>query len=123
MQLRVTGKQIAIGHALRRHIDAELSSLLDKYFGTAVEAHVVFSREAHLIHAEISLHTGRNGIVVNADSAANDPHLAFDQAAERLAKQLRRRKRWLRDDHAKRHAHGDEPDRLEPEYREPPDAT
>ena len=123
MQLTITGRHIAVGEALRRHVEKELATLLDKYFGDAIETHVVFSREAHLMHAEISLHTGHNGIVVNADSAANDPHLAFDQAAERLAKQLRRRKRWLRDDHAKRHAHGDEPDRLEPEYREPPDAT
>jgi len=116
MQLTVTGKQIDVGEALRRHVEKEFQSILDKYFGTAIEAHVVFAREAHLIHAEISLHIGR-GIIINADAAANDAHVAFDQAAERLAKQSRRRKRWLRDDHAKRHAHPDEPDALAPERR------
>ncbi len=117
MQLSVTGRHVAVGEALRRHVEAELAAVIDKYFGSAIETHVVFSREAHLIRAEIALHTGRNGIVVNADAAANDHHLAFDQAAERLAKQLRRRKRWVRDDHAQRHAHGDEPNRLEPGSR------
>jgi ribosomal subunit interface protein len=100
MQLSVTGKQTEIGEALRRHIEGSLGSILDKYFKTAIEAHVIVSKEAHLNRAEISIHIGR-GIVVNARAAASDAYLAFDAAAERLAKQLRRYKRRLRDHHAK----------------------
>src|SRR6266446_4910900 len=100
MQLTMTGKQIDIGDALRRHIEASLSSILEKYFKTAIEAHVVVSKEAHLTTAEVSIHIGR-GIVVNAHAAAPEAHPAFDAAAERLAKQLRRYKRRLRDQHAK----------------------
>jgi ribosomal subunit interface protein len=100
MQLSVTGKQTEIGEALRRHIEGSLGSILDKYFKTAIEAHVIVSKEAHLSRAEISIHIGR-GIVVNARAAASDAYLAFDAAAERLAKQLRRYKRRLRDHHAK----------------------
>jgi ribosomal subunit interface protein len=100
MQLSVTGKQIDIGNALRSHIDASLGAILGKYFGTAIEAHVVISREAHLNRAEISVHIGR-GIVVNAHAAANEVYASFDAAAERIAKQLRRYKRRLRDHHAK----------------------
>ena len=100
MQLSVTGKQTEIGQALRRHIEGSLGSILDKYFKTAIEAHVIVSKEAHLSRAEISIHIGR-GIVVNARAAASDTYLAFDAAAERLAKQLRRYKRRLRDHHAK----------------------
>ena len=100
MQLSVTGKQTEIGEALRRHIEASLGSILDKYFKTAIEAHVIVSKEAHLSRAEISIHIGR-GIVVNARAAASEAYLAFDAAAERLAKQLRRYKRRLRDHHAK----------------------
>jgi ribosomal subunit interface protein len=100
MQLTMTGKQIDIGDVLRRHIEASLSSILGKYFGTAIEAHVVVSREAHLTKAEISVHIGR-GIVVNAHASASEPYPAFDAAAERVAKQLRRYKRRLRDHHAK----------------------
>lgn len=100
MQLSVTGKQTEIGESLRRHIEGSLGSILDKYFKTAIEAHVIVSKEAHLSRAEISIHIGR-GIVVNARAAASDAYLAFDAAAERLAKQLRRYKRRLRDHHAK----------------------
>jgi ribosomal subunit interface protein len=100
MQLSVTGKQTEIGDALRRHVESSLGSILDKYFKTAIEAHVIVSKEAHLSRAEISIHIGR-GIVVNARASASDAYLAFDAAAERLAKQLRRYKRRLRDHHAK----------------------
>src|SRR3984893_12350309 len=100
MQLIMTGKQIDIGDALRLHIETSLSSILEKYFKTAIEAHVVVSKEAHLTTAEVSIHIGR-GIVVNAHAAAPEAHPAFDAAAERLAKKLRRYKRRLRDQHAK----------------------
>jgi ribosomal subunit interface protein len=100
MQLTVTGKQIDVGEALRRHVEASLGSILGKYFGTAIEAHVVVAKEAHLSRAEISVHIGR-GIVVNAHAATSDIYAAFDAAAERVGKQLRRYKRRLRDQHAK----------------------
>ena len=108
MQLTVTGKQVDVGDALRRHIEAALEGLLAKYFHTAIEAHVVLAREAHLIRAEISLHVGR-GIVVNGSATAGDHYLAFDMAAEHLGKQLRRSKRRLRDHHGKAPAPTDSP--------------
>jgi ribosomal subunit interface protein len=100
MQLAVTGKQVEIGDALRGHVEDTLKSILTKYFKSAIEAHVVVGREAHLIRTEVSLHIGR-GIVVNASAALDDPYAAFDAAAERVAKQLRRYKRRLRAHHAK----------------------
>jgi ribosomal subunit interface protein len=102
MQLTVTGKQVDVGNALRRHVESALESILGKYFRTAIEAHAVFAREAHLIRAEISLHIGR-GIVINSGAAASEHYLAFDAAAERLAKQLRRYKRRLHEDHGRAH--------------------
>lgn len=106
MHLTVTGKQVDVGDALRRHVEAALEALLGKYFRTAIEAHVVFAREAHLIRAEVALHIGR-GIVANSSAAATDHYLAFDAAAERLGKQLRRYKRRLRDYHARARAVGE----------------
>jgi ribosomal subunit interface protein len=98
MQLTVTGKQVDVGDALRGHVETTLDTMLGKYFRTAIEAHAVFAREAHLITADVSLHVGR-GMVVNSSAAATDHYVAFDAAAERLAKQLRRYKRRLRDYH------------------------
>lgn len=100
MQLTVTGKGVEVGGALRQHVESSLGSILGKYFGSAIEAHAVFSRERHLIQADLAIHIGR-GIVVNSAAAANEFYPAFDSAAERLAKQLRRYKRRLRDYHAK----------------------
>jgi len=71
MHLTVTGKQTDTGDALRRHVEASLGSILGKYFKTAIEAHVVFSKEAHMSRAEISIHIGR-GIVVNAGAAQTE---------------------------------------------------
>jgi len=100
MQLTVTGKQVDVGDALRRHVETTLEAILGKYFRTAIEAHAVFAREAHLVSADVSLHVGR-GIVINSSAAATDHYVAFDAAAERLAKQLRRYKRRLRAYHGK----------------------
>ena len=100
MQLTVTGKQVDVGDALRRHVESSLESILGKYFRTAIEAHVVFAREAHQIRTDVSLHIGR-GIVANSGAAATDHYQAFDGAAERLAKQLRRYKRRLRGYHGR----------------------
>src|SRR6202035_1708154 len=109
MQLTVTGKQVDVGEALRRHVEASLDSLLGKYFRSAIEAHAVFGREAHLIRTDLSLHVGR-GIVVNSSAAANDHYIAFDAAAERLGKQLRRYKRRLRDYHGKARGPSERPE-------------
>src|SRR6516225_12111582 len=98
MQLTVTGKHIDTSPGLRQHVEASLGAILGKYFKTAIEAHVVFSKEAHLSRAEVSIHIGR-GIVVNASAVAAETYAAFDAAAERIAKQMRRYKRRLRDHH------------------------
>jgi ribosomal subunit interface protein len=99
MQITVTGKQIDVGDALRRHAEAALEDVAEKYFGNAIEAHVVFSREAHLIHCDLQIHVGR-GILVRSEAEAGEAHGAFDAAAERIAKRLRRYKRRLRDHHS-----------------------
>jgi ribosome hibernation promoting factor len=110
MQLTVTGKQIEVGNALRDHVETSLGTILGKYFKTAIEGHVVLSREAHLSRAEVSLHIGR-GIVVNAGGAGTDFYIAFDAAGERVAKQMRRYKRRLRDHHAQAREAGEASER------------
>jgi ribosomal subunit interface protein len=109
MQLTITGKQVDVGDALRSHVEETLEALLGKYFRTAIEAHAVFAREAHLIAVELSLHVGR-GMIANSRGTATDYYVAFDSAAERLAKQLRRYKRRLRDYHGKTRPAGERPE-------------
>lgn len=98
MQLSVTGKQIDVGQALRSHVGTGLEAAVGKYFDHAIEANVVFSRNAHNYQADIKVHVGR-GILIQGQGTADDPYLAFNAASEHIAKRLRRHKRRLRDHH------------------------
>lgn len=101
MQVTVTGQQIDVGDALRTHIEDALQNTVDKYFGEAIEATVVLSREAFRLRADVSIHIGK-GIFVRAHEQADDAYAAFDVAVAHLAKRLRRYKRRLRDHHNSR---------------------
>lgn len=98
MQLSVKGKQLDIGDALRSHVEDSLDRILGKYFGSAIEANVTLAREASGFRAVVSAHVGRN-IQIEAQGEAGEAYAAFDGAAERLSKRLRRHKRRIRDHH------------------------
>ncbi len=103
MDISVKGKKLDVGEALRGHVESQLSSAVAKYFTQALDATVTFSREAHQMRADISVHPGPRGLVVQGRSAAEDPYAAFDGALERISKQLRRYKRRLNDHHKGQH--------------------
>ncbi len=101
MQLTVQGKQIDVGDALRTHVSEKLEDINSKYFNRAIDATVLFSREGHghgLYKAQISIRVGKK-IMVVADDTAGDPYGAFESCADKVAKQLRRYKSKLRDNH------------------------
>lgn len=102
MQVSVTGKQIDVGDALRSRVGGRLTELVSKYFDSPIEGTVVFSREGKgkQLRADISVHVGR-GMLMQGQGEADEAHAAFDTALERIAKQLRRYKRRLRDHHRK----------------------
>lgn len=91
MQLSVSGKHIDVGDALRGHVAATLAPTVDRYFGSAIEAKVLFARERHLFRADISVHIAR-GMLVHSQSEAPDAYAAFDGAAGRLETRLQRYK-------------------------------
>lgn len=98
MQVTVTGKQIDVGESLRGHVETTTAAIVEKYFGRALEAHVVFSRERHLFVADLSVHA-RRGLLIQCHGDSADAYAAYDAAAERLEKRLRRYKRRLRNHH------------------------
>lgn len=99
MQITIAGKQIDVGDSLRTHANATLAGVVDKYFGRAIEASVVFSRESRvMIRADISIHVHR-GLTLRSHAVAAEAYAAFDTASERLATRLRRHKRRIREDH------------------------
>ncbi|MFC4237604.1 ribosome hibernation-promoting factor, HPF/YfiA family [Thalassospira xianhensis] len=98
MQITVIGKQLDVGNALRQHVVETLDPAVEKYFDHAIEATVTITKQAHLYIAQISVHVGK-GMLVQAKASANEVYPAFDSACDRVAKQLRRYKRRLRDHH------------------------
>lgn len=101
MRIEVSGKQIDIGEALQTHVTQEVTAVAGKYAGRPTDAKVTFSRDAHLLCCEISVHLS-TGLVVQAKGAATEIYAAFDEALDRMAKQLRRHKRRLKDHHKDR---------------------
>lgn len=101
MQLTVQGKQMDLGDALRTHVSEKLEDLNSKYFNRAIDATVTFSPEGSAFtKTHISIRVGKD-IMVISDATENDPYIAFDLAADKVAKQLRRYKNKLRDHHQK----------------------
>ncbi len=101
MQISVHGKQMDLGDALRTHVTSKVEDINEKYFNHATEATVTFSPEGHghgLVKTHISIRVGKD-IMVRSDAAEADPYISFDVASEKVAKQLRRYKRRLRDHH------------------------
>lgn len=101
MELTVHGKQINVGESLKAHVQGKLEDVSQKYFNHTTFATVTFSKEGHghpRTKAHISIQLGKNILIV-ADATEPDPYVAFDSAAEKAAKQLRRYKRKLRDHH------------------------
>ncbi len=99
MDISIKGRNLNVGEALRGHVEDHLSNAVTKYFMRALDANVVFSREGRQLRADISVHPGPRGMVVQGGSQSNDLYAAFDGALERIAKQLRRYKRRLADHH------------------------
>ncbi|HEU4838470.1 MAG TPA: ribosome-associated translation inhibitor RaiA [Micavibrio sp.] len=101
MQLTVQGKQMDLGDALKSHVSEKLEDINAKYFNRAIDATVTFSPEGQAFTKTlISIRVGKD-IMVISDATEIDPYIAFDQAADKVAKQLRRYKRRLRDHHQK----------------------
>ncbi|MCF3627720.1 ribosome-associated translation inhibitor RaiA [Thalassospiraceae bacterium LMO-SO8] len=98
MNITIKGKNLDVGDALRTHAEGQITDAVTKYFDRAIEASVVLSKSGHTFHAEISVHP-MGGVVVHGRGANDDPYAAFDQAAERIAKQLRRYHRRLTSHH------------------------
>ena len=94
MQLSVSGKHLDIGDSLRGHVTSAIATSAGRYFGRAIDGKVVFQRARRAYRADISLHVAR-GLLVQSHGEGADPYLAFDTAAERLDKRLRRTKRCL----------------------------
>lgn len=99
MDIRVSGHQIDTGEALQTYVAERLNIMVEKYFNRALSSHVTFGKGAHgAFTSDIVTHVNK-GLILKSHGDAQDVHLSFDQAAEKLDKQLRRYKRRVQDHH------------------------
>ena len=99
MQITVSGKQVDLSDALRLRVAEHLDQIAGKYFDHAQEANVTFSRARSFFTCDINVHAGR-GLMLRGEGEAADAHGAFDDAAEHIAKRLRRYRRRV-NEHAR----------------------
>ncbi|MEG3176752.1 ribosome-associated translation inhibitor RaiA [Sphingomonas sp. RB3P16] len=101
MDIRVSGHQVETGEALRTHVDERLQGIASKYFARAISAQVTFGKGPHdnRFTSDIVAHV-MQGLILKAHGDAADAHLAFDAAAAKIEKQLRRYMRRLKDRNA-----------------------
>ena len=108
MHVTVAGKQVETGEALKTHVRDGLTAIARKYFDQAVEAHVTFHRDGKNrvgspFGCDINFKAGRD-LFMRAEGHGQDAHRAFEQAAEHVAKRLRRYRRRV-NEHARSLAH------------------
>jgi ribosomal subunit interface protein len=99
MQITVSGKQVELSEALRTRVSTHLDTIATKFFDHAMEAQVTFSRARSFFTCDINVHAGR-GLRLRGEGEAADANSAFDDAAEHIAKRLRRYRRRV-NEHAR----------------------
>ena len=108
MDITVSGKQVELSDALRTRVALHLDAIAAKYFDHARDAQGTFSRARSFFTCDITLHAGR-GLSLRGEGEAADAHAAFDDAAEHIAKRLRRYRRRV-SDHARALANRERPE-------------
>jgi ribosomal subunit interface protein len=101
MDIRISGHQVDTGAALKEHVKERLQAIADKYFARALSAHATFNKgpHDHGFRCDIVAHV-MQGVILKGTADAQDAHLAFDMASDKIEKQLRRYMRRLKDKHS-----------------------
>jgi ribosomal subunit interface protein len=95
MEIRISGHQMETGTALQDHASDRLGTIVDKYFDRALSSQVTFGKApAGAFTCDIVTHV-MQGLILKAQGSAQDAHVALDDAATKIEKQLRRYKRRL----------------------------
>lgn len=101
MTLRVSGKSISVGEALRDRVSERTNEVLRKYFDGNYSGHITLSKDGIGFRTDCSLHLD-SGITLEADSIAADAYVSADQALLLIEKRLRRYKSRLKDRSARK---------------------
>jgi ribosomal subunit interface protein len=97
VDVRVSGHQVETGEALQEHAISRMEEISEKYFSRAIAASVTFGRGPNNdFTCDIVAPVGQ-GVVLKASHKAAEALMAFNGAADRIEKQLRRYVKRLRE--------------------------
>ena len=95
MPLRITGKNVDIGQALREHITERVADELGKYYDGTYTGHVVVQKDGTGFIVDCSIQLA-SGTTMQSRGEAHEVYPAADKMVERIGKRLRRYKRKLK---------------------------
>ena len=90
MDVRVAGHQVDTGESLRDHAQQRVAEITEKYFSRSIGANVTFGRGPNNDFTCDIVAPVVQGVVLKASHSAREAQVAFNGAADRIEKQLRR---------------------------------
>ena len=101
MTLRISGKSISVGDALRDRVSDRTDEVLRKYFDGNYSGHITLSKDGYGFRTDCALHLD-SGVTLEAESNAADAYASADAALLMIEKRLRRYKSRLKDRSARK---------------------
>jgi ribosome hibernation promoting factor len=101
MTLRISGKSISVGEALRDRVSDRTEEVLRKYFDGNYSGHITLSKDGFGFKTDCALHLD-SGVTLEAESNAADAYASADAALLMIEKRLRRYKSRLKDRSARK---------------------
>jgi len=98
MTLRVSGKNLDIGEALRVHVQTRIDATVGKYGAGPIAGHVTIEPEGSGFRTDCTLHLN-SGATLQADAKAREPYESFNRAADKIERRVRRYRKRLSDHH------------------------
>ena len=96
MSLRISGKNLDVGEALRGQAEERVAAAVSKYYEGGYQGHVTVDKDGSAFRTDTVIHLS-SGITLEATATAHDAYASLDKMAERIEKRLRRYKRRLKD--------------------------
>lgn len=84
MPLRISGRNLDIGEALRQRVGARIGEAFDKYFDGRYSGHLTIGRDGFGFRTECAVHLD-SGMVLQAEAMAADAYASADQGTHREA--------------------------------------
>ncbi len=101
MAIQINGKQIDIGQALKSYVEKKIDEIIAKYSTKNIDSNITFSKDRHEFLCDITSHLA-TGITTQAKGKSDHIYESFDNALNKVEKQLRRYKRRLKNHHIDR---------------------